>query len=149
KRGSECLLKSVSNIDFNPTIVSLPKNNANSEKKITTKTNKKNTRIEKMTKKYTTAYVFKLKDYDIIYLINEHTKRLTYTTSDDHSISTSTYSGNFNDGIEFNMDGLAMRAHYKNLNKAPTLIISDKNGIENKAYQRNLQQVIQYYELSK
>lgn len=131
------------------TIVSLPKNNANPPKKITSKTNKKNTRIEKMAKKYTTAYIFKLKDYDIIYLINEHTKRLTYTTSDDHSISTSTYSGNFNNGIEFNMDRLAMRAHYKYLNQAPTLIISDKNGIENKTYQRKPQLVIQYYELSK
>lgn len=130
------------------TTVYLPKSNANSGKKVASKSKQKDTKIKEMAKKYTTAYVVKLKDYDIIYLINEHTKRLIYTTSDDHSISTTTYNGNFNDGIDFNMDGLAMRAHYKYLNQASTLIISDENGTENKAYQRSPEHVIQYYELS-
>lgn len=134
------------------TVVFPSKSDVNSEKESSTKhktSNKKDKTPGISTSKYTTAYVVKFKDYDIIYLINEHTKIIAYTTSDDHSISTTTYTGDFNKGIDFNLDGLSMHAHYKYMNQASTLIISDNKGNENKAYQRDPEQVIQYYDLSK
>lgn len=107
------------------------------------------TAINKMASQYTTAYVVKFKDYDIIYLINENTNTIAYTTSDDHSISTSTYTGNFNDGIDFNMDGLAMHAHYKYVDAPSALIVSDASGNENKAYKNDPNTIIKYYRLYK
>jgi hypothetical protein len=108
------------------------------------------TKIEAVAQKYTTSYTVVFKDYSIIYLINEKTKTIVMISSDDSkSASTSQYTGDFNSGIDFNMDGLAMHAHYKYVDIPNTLIIADERGNVNAARQADPAHTIKYYRLYK
>ncbi|MFD1431810.1 hypothetical protein [Lacticaseibacillus yichunensis] len=107
-------------------------------------------KIEAVAKNYTTSYQVKFQDYTVIYLINEKTKTIAMTTSDEpEHVSTSQYTGNFNDGIDFNMDGLAMHAHYHYVDQPAALIVTDESGNENKAVQIDPATSVQYYHLYK
>lgn len=105
-------------------------------------------KIDSVADKYTTAYQVKFQDYTIIYLINENTKTIVMTTSDDtQHLSKSQYTGNFNDGIDFNMDGLAMHAHYRYVDQPTALIINDESGNENKGLQTDPEIAVQYFHI--
>jgi hypothetical protein len=108
------------------------------------------TKIEAVAQKYTTSYTVVFKDYSIIYLINEKTKTIVMiSTTEPESESTSQYTGDFNSGIDFNMDNLAMHAHYKYVDNPNTLIIADKTGNVNEARQEDPAHTIKYYRLYK
>ncbi|OQX93620.1 MAG: hypothetical protein B6I17_02070 [Tenericutes bacterium 4572_104] len=70
---------------------------------------------------------------DLCYLIDEDEKTISTFTTMDYYVHTATYSGDFNNGIVWDWDGLEMKAHYNYVDQDATLIIHDANGIENKA----------------
>lgn len=83
---------------------------------------------------YDVAYEVKFKDYVIYYLFNEQAMTVTiFNTDDSMGIATYPYTGNFNDGIDFDQDGLLNHAHYHYENMDSTLIIADASGNENSA----------------
>lgn len=82
---------------------------------------------------YEKGYKVRFQDYDICYLIDEDEKIISIFNTTDYYVNTYTYTGDFNNGIMWDYDGLKMRAHYHYVNQDSTLIITDANGIQNKA----------------
>lgn len=121
--------------------------NSNGENN-TEKTNTEKTDTEKIdTNKpitersiYEKAYRVRFQDYDICYLIDEdaHTVSVFDTTEEYTNIYTSAYTGDFNNGIDFEVYGLKHHAHYKYWDVDTTLIVADERGIENKAEKRDV-----------
>lgn len=84
---------------------------------------------------YEKGYRVRFQDYDICYLIDEdeHTISIFDTIEEYTDVYTSVYTGDFNNGINFDWNGLKMRAHYNYVDNDATLIIYDESGNENKA----------------
>ncbi|NHC43133.1 hypothetical protein G6549_24905 [Bacillus sp. MM2020_1] len=115
----------------------------NTEKTNTEKTNTEKTDTEKPNTErsiYEKAYRVRFQDYDICYLIDEdaHTVSVFDTTEEYTYIYTSAYTGDFNNGIDFEVNGLKHHAHYKYWDVDTTLIVADESGNENKAEKRDV-----------
>lgn len=82
---------------------------------------------------YEKGYKVNFQEYDQCYLFDEDAKTIVYFTTVDYYTSTYKYTGDFNNGIIWNADGLKMKAHYHYVDNDSTLIITDANGITNKA----------------
>lgn len=84
---------------------------------------------------YEKGYRVRFTTYDIYYLIDEDAKTISIfdTTEEYTDIYVSEYSGDFNNGIEFDWGGLKMSAHYKYIDQDDTLIIRDESGAEMEA----------------
>jgi mRNA-degrading endonuclease RelE of RelBE toxin-antitoxin system len=90
--------------------------------------------------RYEKAYRVRFQEYDICYLIDEdaHTVSVFDTTEEYTYIYTSAYTGDFNNGIDFEVNGLKHHAHYKYWDVDTTLIVADESGNENKAEKRDV-----------
>lgn len=81
--------------------------------------------------KYENSFTVSFNDYEIYYLIDEDDSTISIFTSDAPSdVYVSQYTGDFNNGINFDWDGLKMRAHYNYWNQDSKLIIHDESGNE-------------------
>lgn len=83
---------------------------------------------------YDEAYEVRFQDYAIYYLVSEKNKTITILTSDAPQTEyVSSYTGDFNNGVNFDWNGLKMRAHYKYWNNSSSIIVYDESGNENYA----------------
>lgn len=81
--------------------------------------------------KYENSFTVSFNDYEIYYLIDEDDSTISIFTSDAPSdVYVSQYTGDFNNGINFDWYGLKMRAHYNYWNQDSKLIIHDESGNE-------------------
>lgn len=81
---------------------------------------------------YEKGYGVRLSSYDIYYLIDEDAKTISiFDTVDEYTVVyVSGYSGDFNNKIDFDWNGLKMWAHYKYVDQDATLMVYDESGNE-------------------
>ena len=83
------------------------------------------------------AYEVRFNDYAIEYLIDKNTSTIYETTTDDHSISQSKFTGSIDEKISFNLDGLEMTAFNHYVGNDSVAIFNDSSGNSNKASEMN------------
>lgn len=83
------------------------------------------------------AYEVRFNDYAIEYLIDKNTSTIYETTTDDHSISQSKFTGSMDEKISFNLDGLEMTAFNHYVGNDSVAIFNDSSGNSNKASEMN------------
>jgi mRNA-degrading endonuclease RelE of RelBE toxin-antitoxin system len=92
--------------------------------------------------KYEKGYRVRFQDYDICYLIDEDALTISiFETTEPTDVYTSAYTGDFNNGIDFDWYGLKMHAHYHYWDNDAKLIITDANGIKNTADKRLVEMI--------
>lgn len=103
--------------------------NANSNALNETDSDSTNTTVASI---YEKGYGVRFNSYDIYYLIDEDAKTISiFDTVDEYTVVyVSDYSGDFNNRIDFDWNGLKMWAHYKYVDQDATLMVYDESGNE-------------------